>query len=241
MKNIPLFQHSRHIAQSALDLLFPPVCTICKQVGAVLCPSCLNSIPRIHSSFCMRCGSLHIQNGVCIDCTYHPLRLNGLRATSVYQDPLRSCIHALKYEGNIRLAEPLGVLLAETYTIHAFHADVLVPMPLHADRQRERGYNQGQLLAEVCAKYVHVPVNANIVRRHRATVAQASLKAAERQHNVAGAFLCSPEFTTGALMGRTIVIIDDVCTTGATLEACAAPLFAAGAQAVWGLVLARPL
>ena len=114
-------------------------------------------------------------------------------------------------------------------------------MPLHAERQRERGYNQGHLLAGVCAKYVHVPMNTEIVLRHRATEAQAQLKAAERQRNVAGAFLCTPAVTTGALVGRAIVIIDDVCTTGATLEACAAPLYAAGARSVWGLVLARPL
>lgn len=141
----------------------------------------------------------------------------------------------------MRLAEPLGLLLAHTYVAHALRADVLVPMPLHADRQRERGYNQAQLLAEVCAKYVNVPVNTEIVLRHRATVAQAGLKASERQQNVAGAFLCSPAFASGALLGRDIMLIDDVCTTGATLEACAAPLFAAGARTVWGLVLARPL
>jgi len=189
----------------------------------------------------MHCGSLHIQNGICRECTYHPLHLSGLRTASVYQEPLRSCIHALKYEGNTRLAEPLGLLLAHTYIVHALQADVLVPMPLHTDRQRERGYNQGQLLAEVCAKHVQVPVNSALVLRHRATVAQASLKAAERQQNVAGAFVCAPAYATGALVGRTIVIIDDICTTGATLEACAAPLFAAGARAVWGLVLARPM
>jgi predicted amidophosphoribosyltransferase len=81
----------------------------------------------------------------------------------------------------------------------------------------------------------------DILLRHRATPAQASLKARERQHNVADAFACHPLFTTGALSGRTILILDDVCTTGATLEACATPLFAAGARSVCGLVLARPM
>lgn len=241
MKGKPLFQQSGHVVQSALDLLFPPACAVCKKSGFVLCPSCLNSIPRIQSSFCTHCGGVQMENGICMSCLYHPLHISGLRAAGMYQGALRSCIHALKYQGNTRLAEPLGLMLAQTYIAHALQADVLLPMPLHADRERERGYNQAQLLAEVCAKYVHIPVNTEIVLRHRATAAQVHLKAAERQQNVAGAFVCAQSFATGALVGRNIVIIDDVCTTGATLEACAAPLYAAGARAVWALVLARPL
>lgn len=167
--------------------------------------------------------------------------MTGLRVACPYQEPLRSCIHALKYEGDIKLAEPLGYLLAQTFATFGMQADVLVPMPLHAERQRERGYNQSQLLAEACAKLIGVPVSMKIVLRTRATVIQAQLKAAERRQNVAGAFTCSPGFATSALMGRKIIIVDDICTTGATLEACAAPLFAAGASAVWGLALARPM
>jgi ComF family protein len=177
---------------------------------------------------------------VCYDCYSHPLRLSGLRAVSTYQEPLRSCIHALKYEGNTRLAEPLGLLLAKSYRAYGLRADVVVPVPLHSERQRQRGYNQAFLLAEVCARLAGVPVSNSLLVRHRATSAQVGLAAQERLQNVAGAFLCTPTFAHGVLHGRTIVIIDDVCTTGATIEACAAPLFAAGAHAVWGLVLARP-
>lgn len=236
-----VMKQSRQMVQSALDLLFPPACAVCKKSGTVLCATCLKSIPRIQAAFCTHCGGVQMENGICMSCLYHPLHISGLRAASVYQGPLRSCIHALKYEGNTRLAEPLGMLLAQTYMAHTLQADVLLPMPLHVARQRERGYNQAQLLAEACAKYVHVAVNTEIVLRHRATEAQVNLKAAERQQNVAGAFQCAQVFATGALVGRSIVIIDDVCTTGATLEACAAPLYAAGARTVWGLVLARPL
>jgi len=146
----------------------------------------------------------------------------------------------LKYNGNTLLGEPLGEVLAEAYMRHGMSADVLLPVPLHPERQRQRGYNHAQLLAESCAAHVHVPLRNDILIRYRATPAQVGLNALERRQNVAGAFECGPAFRTGALYGRTILIIDDVYTTGATLSACAAPLFAAGAKAVWGLVLAQP-
>jgi ComF family protein len=160
---------------------------------------------------------------------------------SIYQEPLRSCIHALKYEGNTRMAEPLGRLLARAYLQYGMRAEVMIPVPLHHERQQQRGYNQAYLLAEVCAAYAGIPLRNDILVRHRATLAQVGLNHDERRQNIAGAFLCTPAFATRALAGRTILLVDDVSTTGATLEACAAPLYVAGALAVWGLVLARPV
>ena len=167
--------------------------------------------------------------------------MSGLRAVSAYQEPLRACIHALKYNGNTRLAEPLGQLLVRAYTGYGLHADIILPVPLHSERQRQRGYNHASLLARVCSTQLGVPLYENILVRHRATLAQVDLNPKDRHQNVAGAFHCTPAFATGTLCGRRIVIIDDVCTTCATLEACAVPLFAAGAEMVWGLVLARPV
>jgi len=138
------------------------------------------------------------------------------------------------------LADPLGRLLAQAYLSYCIQADVVIPVPLHKQRQQQRGYNHAYLLAEVCAAQVGIPLRDDVLIRHRATIAQVDLKAGERQQNVAGAFACTPTFATRALFGRRILLIDDVSTTGATLEACAAPLYSAGALAVWGLVLARP-
>ena len=150
------------------------------------------------------------------------------------------CIHALKYDGNTRLAQPLGMLLAQTYLALGIRADAIVPVPLHSERYRQRGYNHAALLAQVCAAQIGLPLFESMLTRHRATLAQVGLKTWERQQNVLGAFSCSPLYAGGQLRGRTIILIDDVCTTRATLEACAAPLFAAGAAVVYGLVLARP-
>ena len=159
---------------------------------------------------------------------------------SVYQGPLRSCIHAFKYDGITRLAEPLGYMLAYSYRYYDLTADMIIPVPLHAERQKARGYNHATLLAQHCAQHINITVRNDILIRHRATPAQVGLTGSERSRNVVGAFTCTPPFATGLLAGRTIGIIDDVTTTGATLAACAAPLFAAGARTVWGLVLARP-
>jgi ComF family protein len=238
-----LLPQSERVIQYALDFLFPPHCASCQKSGYILCPSCLAAIRPLAPPLCLQCGKatpMYSPSGPCQNCAAHPLHMSGLRAVSVYQEPLRTCIHALKYEGNTRLAEPLGLLLAKAYRVYGMRADVIVPVPLHSERQRQRGYNQTSLLAEVCARQVGVPLNTHVLVRHRATSSQVGLAAQERQQNVAGAFLCTPAFANGRLSGCTILIIDDVCTTGATIEACATPLFVAGAHAVWGLVLARP-
>ncbi|HEX4207534.1 MAG TPA: ComF family protein [Ktedonobacteraceae bacterium] len=158
---------------------------------------------------------------------------------SSYTGPLRTCIRALKYQGQKRLAGPLGTLLAQAYATYQLQADLIVPVPLHTERIKQRGYSQ--LLAKVCATQLHVPLETSLLTRVRPTAAQVNLKPSERQRNVANAFRCTSPSSIQMVKGKRIVLIDDVCTTGATLGACAAPLFAAGAQSVWGLVLARPL
>ena len=226
--------------QRALDLLFPPQCVVCKRSGTVLCSTCFAEIRPLLPPRCSRCSHLLSPNGRCQSCYTHPLRLDGLRVASQYKEPLRSCIHAFKYDGKTRLAASLGSLLVQTYVAHKMQADMIIPVPLHSQREQARGYNQATLLAKVCAAQLGIPCHDTIITRVRPTSTQAHLKLVERQQNVAGAFCCTSPHATAMLLGRRILIVDDVCTTGATLEACAAPLFAAGALSVWGLVLAHP-
>ncbi len=241
MKMKASWHRSQALRQQFLDILFPSRCAGCQRSGYVLCPFCMAKIQPFPSPVCQRCGTPLPPGSKCKNCRYHEPKLNGQRAVSIYQEPLRACIHALKYNGNTRLAEPLGLLLAEAYDRYGIEADMMIPVPLHSERQRKRGYNHASLLAEICSSKSGVPMYENILVRHRATLAQVDLIPGDRYQNVAGAFVCMPAFATGALDGRRIVMIDDVSTTGATLEACAEPLFAAGAGAVWGLVLARPV
>ena len=227
--------------QQCLDMLFPVRCAGCQRIGHVLCPSCVAKIQPLPSPFCQLCGTPLTLEGTCKNCQYHPSKLNGQRAVSLYQEPLRGCIHRLKYDGNTRLAEPLGLLLAQAYTRYGMRADMLIAVPLHSEREQQRGYNHAALLAEVCSERLGVPLNNGVLVRQRATVAQVDLHPRERYQNVAGAFACASAPASKVIKGRSIVIVDDVSTTGATLEACAVPLYAAGAKEIWGLVLARPM
>ena len=157
---------------------------------------------------------------------------------SLYQEPLRSYIHALKYEGHTDLARPLGHLLAHAYQQYHMHTDLIVPVPLHVQRQKARGYNQAQLLAAACAEQLRLAWHHTLLTRVRATSSQVSLSPQQRRQNVLHAFRCmQPQ----EVRNRRVLLIDDVCTTGATLEACSTPLIQAGAREVWGLVLARPM
>jgi len=241
VKKQALLREIQRSSQQVLDTIFPPRCAGCKRSGNVLCSSCIAKFGPVIPSSCQRCGRAILEpDMICRACYGYPSGLNGLLSYGSYEEPLRSCIHELKYDGNVRLAEPLGLLLAETFGRFSMVTDAIIPVPLHHDRQQQRGYNHAQLLAEVCARQSRVPYHEHMLVRHRATLPQVGLSVQERYQNIAEAFLCTPSYATGALVGRNIVIIDDVATTGATLEACAAPLFAARAKEVRGLVLARP-
>jgi ComF family protein len=154
---------------------------------------------------------------------------------ALFEGSLRLAIHRFKYERLAAMAEPFGELLAEYWQAQQLTADWLIPVPLHPSREHDRGYNQSALLAERLSERVKVPVSARGLRRTRVTAVQMTLNAAQRRENVAGAFKCVEPRVRGAR----VVIIDDVGTTGATLEACAEAVLQAGAASVMGLTLAR--
>jgi ComF family protein len=157
---------------------------------------------------------------------------------------VRRALHELKYSGETRLASPLGEAIARRWRRVAVGGDVLVPVPVHAERARRRGYDQAELIARAAAHELALPC-APILERARATTAQFDLDRATRATNVRGAFRLRPQPAGRApgraqpLAGRWIVLVDDVVTTGATLSACAEPLLAAGAIGVSAVTVAR--
>ncbi|MBI4200868.1 MAG: ComF family protein [Chloroflexi bacterium] len=149
---------------------------------------------------------------------------------------VRAAVHALKYQNLRALAPTLGQLLGSHILEIALPADLVVPVALHTKRQRSRGYNQSLLLAQEAGRVAGLPVAEGALRRIRHTPAQAQrARQEERWANVADAF----EAEVGCVKDRGILLIDDVCTTGATLEACSLALKQAGASRVWGVALAR--
>jgi ComF family protein len=218
-----------------LDLVFPPRCVVCRRRGAWLCPRCLNAVQPIAEPICSRCGMTRLQGHVCTSSTLRPLTLHGLRAAGRYHGTLREAIHHFKYNGLRALATPLGDILCEAYLRYGLQADLLAPVPLHTSRQAERGFNQAALLAQRLAARNRLPVASAGFLRVRNTHSQVGLNAAQRRANVSGAFA----WHGPSLQERHVLVIDDVCTTGATMEACAEALASAGAGSVWGLALAR--
>ena len=231
----PLIQ-LEHLKEALLDLVFPPHCVGCGGGGSFLCPSCCVSLPHLTPPLCPKCGLPLARGGPCPACARTPLSIEGIRSPFLMEGLVRECVHHLKYRNLRALARPLGRLLADYLESSPLPADALVPVPLHRRRLRERGYNQAALLAREVARGTGLSlVDGSLVRR-RDTPAQArSGSAAERRGNVEGAFACRD----GRLKGKRVLLIDDVCTTGATLDACARALKEAGALSAWGLTLAR--
>ncbi|MBI2918279.1 MAG: ComF family protein [Chloroflexi bacterium] len=219
-----------------MDLLFPPHCVGCGQEGSFLCPTCREASPRLLPPYCHACGVPLPTRGICPRCGEEPLALHGLRSPYLMDGAIRQAIHRLKYNNLKALAPELSALLADYLDTTPLPAQALVPVPLHPKRERERGYNQAALLARELGKRTGLPVVSGCLQRLRDSPPQArASSAADRRQRVAGAFVC----TNDSLRGVQVLLIDDVSTTGATLDACARTLRAAGAASVWGLTLAR--
>lgn len=219
-----------------LNLLFPHHCIGCSKERTLLCSACREGLPRLQPPYCHLCGQPTRQRGLCLRCQRAPLKIDGIRSPFVFQGTIRNAIHSLKYRKLRALAVPLSELLWEHLMTETTTYDILVPVPLHPARVRERGYNQSALLARELGKKAQLPTNEKALLRIKDSLPQAKARSAdERMRNVMDAFAC----TGNEFSGLRVLLLDDVCTTGATLEACAIALKKAGASSVWGLTLAR--
>jgi ComF family protein len=220
-----------------LDLVLPPHCAGCGQAGSLWCAACHSAVQLVHDPVCPHCGRPQRSDGSCPQCRHaqRPREIDGVRSAVIFEGPLRQAIHHLKYNGRSSLAEPLGSFLSARWQAGPLPADLIVPVPLHKARLRERGYNQSTLLARQLSRASGLPLIEETLTRIRATAPQITLNAAEREANVRDAF----EARADLARGRRVLLVDDVCTTGATLAASSRALKAAGATSVWALTLAR--
>ena len=227
-----------------LDLLFPPHCAGCQRLGAWLCADCLDAVEVIAPPVCQHCGlplsgsQIERHARICTRCQVSPIQLDGLRAYAFHGGSLRKAIHQFKYEDLRGLAPLLGQLMADGWNRLApgdVSFDAIVPVPLHRSRQKERGYNQSALLARELGHCLELPVIEDAVVRSRATAPQVDLGAQARRANVRNAFRCQGN----RLGGKRVLLVDDVCTSGATLESTCLALRGAGVSSVWACTLAR--
>lgn len=226
------------LGEIALDILFPRYCVGCRKEGSFICDSCLRSQPLIVPPVCPLCGRPQASGILCSDCIRWKADIDGIRSPFRFEGVIQQAVYQLKYRNLRSIAPMLAGFIHDFLEMYPIQGDVLVPVPLHKSRIRERGYNQSTLLAKELVKLSGLPVFPNSLVKHEKSMPQArSANVEERKKNVSGVF----SVRDGTLKGKAVILIDDVSTSGATLDACAGVLKEAGAVSVWGLTLAREI
>ena len=220
-----------------LELFFPPKCIVCDRRGLALCPRCRSRLPYLPPGVCGRCASYRSARTVCGACRRLSPALSWVRAPLSYSGPARRAVLTLKFRSGRYLAPTMGDLLREAIVMRPIAVDLVIPVPLSSKRLRMRGYNQAALLAEQIASLTGGVLAPEVLSRADRPPQQ-TLGARERLTNLTGVFTCSPRATVD---GKSVLLIDDVITTGATVSACADTLAAAGARRISALAFARDL
>ena len=231
---------ANHILQAALDLIFPRRCAVCDEavdrLGYGVCKACASKIVYIRAPFCMKCGKQLKQEGeLCTDCIKKKHKF--LQGVALYDyGSMADSIFRFKYAGRQEYASFYGKDMYERYGrwLQAVRPDALIPVPVHASKKRLRGYNQSELIAQALSKLSGIPVNTSLVIRQKKTLPQKSLSGQERQNNLKRAF----KIHRNDVKLNTIVIIDDIYTTGSTIDAMTEALMESGIQRVYFMTLA---
>jgi ComF family protein len=218
----------RQAATRALDAALPASCVGCAAEGPPICARCL---PALDARLTSRAGTaIGLPGDV-------PDPLLQLDWCAPFHGVVRDALHAIKYGGEQRLGEPLGRAVGRRWEAVGVGADMVVHVPVHRDRERQRGYDQAALIGRHAADYLRLPF-APVLTRARATTAQFDLDRRDRARNVRDAFAIDPR-ADGTVRGRWVLLVDDVVTTGSTLAACATALESAGALGVSAITVAR--
>lgn len=237
------------ILASALALLYPQRCLGCETFVSAeesFCTTCLPFVRPIEAPLCLCCGApfatLAGPEHLCGSCLARPPAFRYARAWACYQSggatpqPLSTAIQHFKYHRNLSVGKALAARAAAHFPLQKERYDVIIPVPLHIDRLRWRGFNQSLLLSRAISRAQKIPVDPFVLERTRPTAPQTQLSESERRVNVKGAFAVTvPE----RLQGKRVLLVDDVYTSGATAEECAKVLYHSGAQVVDVFTLAR--
>jgi len=223
-------------------VLVPGDCVLCARLlphplEGPICPGCLDRLPRVIEPLCPRCGlpfEALVAPGLCGPCRAGARWFRRARAGFVYDDDVRRAVHALKFGGREKIGRVLGALAAAMWELPEYAA--VVPVPLSRKRRRARGFNQAEVVARAVGKVLGVPVSTRILSKPKESPPQAGLTASSRRRNVSGAYRAQ---LPSSLRRESLLLVDDVLTTGATAEAAARVLRRGGAGAVDVLTLAR--
>ena len=223
------------VGRGLVDTIYPMECAGCGDMGKIICGKCSDRLPWLGDSRCQVC-SMPTEERICLRCAETQRSFDGIRAPFRYEGSVRRAILALKYGGIKAAAPQLGLMMAEYLNAVDVPGDVLVPVPMHGQRRRERGYNQAELLSREISRNTRLRHENGVLMRTRHVEPQArTTEGIQRSVNVA-ASVAVPEGLR--LDGSAVILVDDVATTGSTMDVCAEALKGAGAESVWGLVLA---
>jgi ComF family protein len=233
---LPQHPSLQQLGRQLGNLLLPGSCLLCSDHSGeiLLCPACATDLPILSEACCPQCGEQSTPGQLCGACLKKPPHFASTTALFRYDFPTDRLVQALKYTHQLAVGAWLGQLLAEHLRNHP--ADLVIPMPLHPERLRERGFNQAVEIARPIARSLGKTLALNGLHRIRATPPQAALKLKARANNVRGAFECRQE-----IEGRKVLLVDDVMTSGATLNEAARILMLHGAARVDVAVAARAL
>jgi len=219
---------------SGLDVIFPPTCAGCGKSVSRWCKECQAKVKILDGKICYICGLPQNNVGVCTTCRADRPHFRELRGWAVFEDPLRSALHKLKYRRDISLGESLAVQMMSFVQTLPWDIEMIIPIPLGKERLRKRGYNQVGMIARPLALALDVQYESDGLIRKKETRSQVGLTRRERKDNVNKAFIVH-----AMVNGRTVLVVDDVSTTGATLSSSAEALYASGARDVYALTVAR--
>lgn len=249
------FYHNRNIFAAGLcarciDLLYPRRCPVCgdivngvfhsRRAGDVsryICPGCVKKLSPVKQPVCKKCGKevFSDRQEYCLDCTRHPKSFEEGRALFHYNEAARDSVTAIKYKNRREYLDFYSEAMARRYgaLVERWRPEVLVPVPVHPSRRRQRGFNQAEELAVRLGRLLDIPVESRLLVRSKRTAAQYGLSAAERLRNLQRAFSICP----GVRIPESVVLVDDIYTTGSTVEACTRVLKAAGVRRVYVLTI----
>lgn len=222
------------------SLLFPNHCPVCGKLlalGTEICPACYDRLPFVTEPRCYRCGKpvSDPSQEYCFDCRIFPKSFQGGCALLLYNRITKPAMMDLKYHNRRRPADFFGRCLARRWgaQILSWHPDVLVPIPVHRTKRKKRGYNQAELLSKALSRHLHLPVDSTLLIRTQDTLPQKQFSPRARLANLEGAFEIHPKYQRKQKKYHTVLLVDDIYTTGATMETCTRILHQAGIGRVY--------
>ena len=220
---------------NAIDWVFPPHCLGCGVEGEIICQECYAAIKRIPANTCPYCNAYVSTNGHCPNCRNRKPAYTQFRAFAYYGGVIREAIHHLKYQNDVGVARVLAGYLLKVVQAENWEFDLIVPVPLSKSKQEQRGYNQAERLAQPVAEKLAKPLSTNALFRIRENASQVDLDVQSRRANVRGVFEADPAI----VKGKKILLIDDVFTTGATLESTSQSLRDAKSGLVYAVTVGK--